>query len=88
MIPYNPNPKPIRVGYWHYQSAKWEDGRLVAPRVKEVRFDNDKCYEGLLHGFGTEGDFGEGGEFAIVALVEKADGTFDTPTVNVIQLIK
>lgn len=96
MIPYSQNPKPVRVGYWFIQrqEVNWQippgqEGHITKPFVREVRFDKPEvCYEGLFHGFGVEGDFSEGGEFCICALVEKPDGTFDTPSVNTIQLIK
>jgi len=63
------------------------EGHIKKPYIKELRFDGDKDYTGLLHGFGTEGEFGEGGEQTVVAIVERPDGTFDTPSVNTIQLL-
>jgi hypothetical protein len=86
MIAYDPSGKKVRVGHWHYEAAEYKGHEIIKPRVKEVRFDNpDTDYEGTLQGFGTEGD---GNELCIVALVEKPDGTFDTPSANTIQIIK
>lgn len=80
MIPLLNNPKKVRVGHWHLEAAQWEGGVCVKQKVKEVIYD----YEGLLHGFGVEG---EQDETYCFALVEKPDGTFDTPSVTAIQLV-
>lgn len=77
------NLRKVRIGYWHHEQAKWEGGKVVAPRVKEVRFPKD-APEGYLHGFSTEGD---ADETCVVALVELADGTFQTPSITVIKTI-
>jgi hypothetical protein len=53
--------------------------------AKKLCFDNPQSYMGLLHGFSTE-DNGDG-PFA-VAIVEKSDGTFDTPSVTIIQVMR
>ena len=86
MIPYRTNAlKPVRVGYWHIEPARY--GTVTKPRTKELRFDKPEvCYEGNLIGFLVEGEINEG--LVACALVEKPDGTFDTPSVSVVQLIK
>lgn len=86
MITPATNPKKVQVGHWHIEHPLWERGVLVKPWLKEVRFDNpEKDYTGLLHGFLTEGTSDEG--LSACALVEKSDGTFDTPSVTIIKLI-
>ena len=91
-------PKPCKVGYWFIQHAKYEmqliahaSGAInnkhveISPRIRELRFDKpETCYSGLLHSIATESD---GYEQCVVAIVEKSDGTFDTPSINCIQLI-
>ena len=81
----------MRVGHWHTQRQEvdhsiphGEPGYIKQPYLKEVRFDSDKDYTGLLHGFGVKG---EHEEMYCFALVEKSDGTFDTPSVTIIQLL-
>lgn len=81
MITLQERPKAVKVGHWHHEAAQWEGGVCVKQKVKEVRYD----YIGLLHGFGVEGEAAV--EMYAFALVEKADGTFDTPSVTVIRLI-
>ena len=81
--------RKVRVGYWFYQAQVMDytttPATITTPRIREVRFDKpDVCYEGVLHGFGVEGD---GEERCVVALVEKPNGTFNTPSVNTIQIL-
>jgi hypothetical protein len=84
MIPANSEKKLVRVGHWHHENAEYKDGYCVKAAVRKVRFDGPNDLTGLLYGFCVEQD---GNESCCVALVEKPDGTFATPSVTVIQLL-
>lgn len=85
MIALQGKPKQVQVGAWHIEHAVYLGGKCIKAKINEVRFDGKNAYVGLLHGFMTEGDV-DG--MITVALVEKDDGTFFTPSVTVIKLIK
>lgn len=86
MITLQERPRAVEVGHWHVENGTYStELKKMVGRVKEVRFDNpDTDYIGLLHGFGVEG---EQSEMYCFALIERADGTFDTPSATVLRLI-
>lgn len=81
MITLQEHPRLVEVGHWHIEQSVWEGGVCVKQKIRTLRID----YIGLLHGFGVEGTSEDG--MCICALVEKEDGTFNTPSVTVIRLI-
>lgn len=72
-------PKPCTVHTFKHTPAQWEGGVCVAQKKTELI----PSYTGLLWGFGEEGD---SDEHCICALVEKPDGTFDTPVASAVKL--
>lgn len=78
-------PKIVMVGEFKTQHSGIDaDGKPI-PYQRKLVFDTPKSYQGLLLGFATEGDTQEG--LCTVGIVQKEDGTFETPWINTIKII-
>ena len=72
-------PRPCKVHTFKHVPAVWAEGKQVEPN----RVDKIFSYSGLLWGFGEES---ESNELSICALVQKEDGSFDTPVASAVIL--